>query len=53
MNIHIENADDQNIMIATIDGRILYSGKQTIIPVSSNGIYIVKIGEVTTKVFVK
>ena len=49
-NIIINNIDSPQVEVYNINGQIVYKGNSTIIPVSTNGLYIVKINNNSYKV---
>ncbi len=51
--IFVTNTADRMITVRSLDGRVLYNGTNTIIPVQSAGIYLVSIEGATLKVMVQ
>ena len=49
-NIIIDNIDSPQVEVYNINGQIVYKGNSTIIPVSTNSLYIVKINNKSYKV---
>ena len=51
--IYVDNAEDRVITVRSLDGRVIYSGIDTMIPVSNAGIYLVTVEDSTLKIMVK
>ena len=51
--IYVNNAENQMIAVRGLDGRTVYQGYETIIPVNNAGIYLVTVANTTLKVAVK
>lgn len=51
--IYVANADGNTITVRGLDGRIVYSGIDSIIPVNYAGVYLLSINQNTLKVMVK
>ena len=51
--IYVDNAEDRVITVRSLDGRVIYSGIDTMIPVNNAGIYLVTVEDSTLKIMVK
>lgn len=51
--IYVDNAEGRVITVRSLDGRVIYSGIDTIIPVNNAGIYLVTVEDSTLKIMVK
>jgi glycosidase len=51
--IYVDNAEDREITVRSLDGRIIYSGANTAISVANAGIYLVTVEDATLKIMVK
>ena len=51
--IYVENAEGRVVTVRSLDGRVIYSGIDTVIPVTNAGIYSVTVEDATLKIMVK
>lgn len=51
--IYVDNAEGRVITVRSLDGRVIYSGIDTMIPVNNAGIYLVTVEDATLKIMVK
>lgn len=51
--IYVENAEGRVVTVRSLDGRVIYSGIDTVIPVTNAGIYLVTVEDATLKIMVK
>ena len=51
--IYVDNAEGRVITVRSLDGRVIYSGIDTMIPVNNAGIYLVTVEDSTLKIMVK
>lgn len=51
--IYVNNAEGRVITVRSLDGRVIYSGIDTMIPVNNAGIYLVTVEDSTLKIMVK
>jgi hypothetical protein len=51
--IYVENAEGRVVTVRGLDGRVIYSGIDTVIPVANAGIYLVSVEDATLKIMVK
>ena len=51
--IYVENAEGRVVTVRGLDGRVIYSGIETVIPVTNAGIYLVTVEDATLKIMVK
>ena len=51
--IYVDNAEGRVITVRSLDGRVIYSGIDTMLPVNNAGIYLVTVEDATLKIMVK